>query len=76
MTTLVGLSDGPMLCLYVIAICAGELTLLPDPYSAYKTQVYVPRLVGTVDRSPSGSITKQHSESRTFVNPIAKTQYT
>jgi hypothetical protein len=39
MTTLVALSDGPVLCLYAIAICAGELTLLPDPYSPpYKTR--------------------------------------
>jgi hypothetical protein len=56
MTTLVALSDGSVLCLYAIAICAGELTLLPDPYSLpYKTQVYVARLVGRLDRSPSGS---------------------
>ena len=33
MTILVALSDGPVLCLYAIAIYAGELTLLPDPYS-------------------------------------------
>lgn len=56
MTTLVALSDGPVLCLYAIAICAGELTLLPDPYSPpYKTQVYVAHLVNTVDNSPSSS---------------------
>lgn len=56
MTTLVALSDGGVLCLYAIVICAGELTLLPDPYSPpYKTQVYVARLVGTGDNSPSGS---------------------
>lgn len=33
MRTLVALSDGPVLYLYAIAICAGELTILPDPYS-------------------------------------------
>lgn len=56
MTTLVALSDGPVICLYAIAIYTGELTLLPDPYSpSYKPQVYVARLVDTVARSPSGS---------------------
>ena len=56
MTTLVALLDGSVLYSYTIAIYAGKLTLLPDPYSPpYETQVYVARLVGTVNRRPSTS---------------------
>ena len=53
MTNVVALPDEPMSCLYTIAICARELTLLIGPYTPpYKSQVYVARLVSKVDISP------------------------
>ena len=53
MTNVVALPDEPMSCMYTIAICARELTLLTGPYSPrYMSKVYVARLVGKVDISP------------------------